>query len=60
MTDPNPGNHFTQQDRETMIRLTVNLERMMQDIANLTSVVDGRLSDHELRIRTLEKIADDF
>lgn len=53
-------NHFTQADRETMIRLTVNLERMMMDITNLTNVVDGRLGDHETRVRYIERIIDDF
>lgn len=43
-----------------MIRLTVNLERMMQDIKSLTDVVDGRLGDHETRLRLLERNLDDF
>ena len=58
--DDNPWNHFTQWDRETIIRLTVNVERMIQDIKGLTDVVDGRLWDHENRIRTMERVVDDF
>jgi hypothetical protein len=55
-----PLNHFTQADRETMIRLTIGMERMIQDIKSLTEVVDGRLGDHENRIRILERNLDDF
>lgn len=53
-------NHFTQADREAIVRLTVTMERMVEDIKNLTAVVDGRLGDHEGRIRTLERAQDDF
>lgn len=59
-TDPNMLNHFTQQDREIMIRQSVNQERFWLDLRDLIKNVNERFQDHELRIRALEKTADDF
>lgn len=58
--DPNMLNHFTQQDREIMIRQSVNQERFWLDLRDLIKNVNERFQDHELRIRALEKTADDF
>ena len=57
MSEPN---HFTQADREAIIRLTVTVERVIIDIKNLTDVVDWRLVDHEGRLRNIERAQDDF
>lgn len=59
MTPPEQ-NHFTQADREVMIRLTVGFENITRKIEDLTDIVDGRLGDHETRIRLLEASKEDF
>lgn len=58
--DPNMLNHFTQQDREILIRQSVNQERFWIDLRDLIKNVNERFHEQELRIRALEKIADDF
>jgi len=60
MEDKNPGNHFTQQDRETMIRQTINMENLRMEVKTLISTIDWRFHDHEERIRVLEKSLDNF
>jgi len=40
MEDKNPGNHFTQQDRETMIRQTINMENLRMEVKTLISTID--------------------
>lgn len=55
---PEQESHFTQADRNLIIKLDYQATRMADDIKNLAFSVAN--SDHEKRIRDLEKGVDDF
>jgi hypothetical protein len=51
-------NHFTQADRNLIIRLDYQASRMSEDLKSLAMLFQN--SDHERRIRDLEKTAEDL
>lgn len=59
--DPNPGNHFTSQDRETLIRNSINTQNVVEtmktfsdDLKTLSGIIDWRFANFDTRIREVE------
>lgn len=51
-------NHFTQKDRDSISRLEFKQERLIDDLHDLKNAFIN--SDHERRLREVEKQVDDF